>query len=141
MRKLFLVVCLCLLAVPVWGASGNISVFPVLNAVTVAASGAETSRAVDLGQYRVSGYFSIQVAATGDGTCKFEYLMSNDGTNFVEPSTASDIASGVTKTSGLGGDGKDIYVFYPEPARYIKIKCTETGTSDSVTVTVYLFIQ
>lgn len=117
----------------------------VHSAVTVAASGSASSTAIDFANmnrsWQPDGYFSIQVAVTGDGTAKFEYLISNDGTNFLEPSAASDITTGVTKTSGPGSDGKDIYSFTPLPCRWMKIKVTETGGADSITVTVDLMFN
>ena len=122
-------------------AKGVITIIQSMKSTAISASGTYTSPSVDLSKFQVKGHFSIQVKVTGSGTCKFEYLLSNDGSNFLEPSTASDIVTGFTATSGPGSDGKYIYVFYPEPARYLKIKCTETGGANSVTATVHLFIQ
>jgi len=114
-------------------------VVKVFDAVTIAANGNKESDAIDFTYYRPNGYFSLQVAVTGDGTCKFEYLISNDDVNYLDPSTATDIASSITKTSGTGG--KDIYSFEPIPGQKMKIKCTETGTANSVTVTAHLLVQ
>lgn len=121
------------------GVENKIEVYRVFNAQATAASGTSTSDAIDL--HCRSGYFSLQVAITGDGTCKFEYLISNDGVNFIEPSSASDIASSKVKTSGPGSDGKDIFSFTPVISRFIKIRITETGGANSVTVTAHLAIQ
>jgi len=97
---------------------------------------------IDFSDYNgVMGNFSLQYTITGDGTCKFEYLMSNDNTNYLEPSTADDIGSGLTKTSGPASDGKDILYFNPEIADRMKIKVTETGGANSVTVTAWLVFQ
>ena len=111
----------------------------VFDGVEVSAGSSETSDAVKL--QSKEGYFSIQEEITGDGTVKLEYLVSIDGENFLEPSEASDIATGQTKTSGPGSDGKDIISFEPVLSPWIKIKATETVSSNSVTATVYLGVQ
>lgn len=144
MKRILLALFLCVvIAVSAYGSAFHIR--KTQDAVTVAASGTNTSTAVDFGaidrKWQPDGYFSIQVVLTGDGTAKFEYLISNDGTNFIEPSSASDIATGHTKTSGPGSDGIDIYEFSPEPCRYMKIRVTETGTSNSVVATVTLMFN
>lgn len=115
-------------------------VIPIFAGQEIAASGSSTSAKIDLAAFPIQGYFSLQFIVTGDGTCKFEYLTSNDGVDYVDPSGASDIASSQTKTSGSGSDGKDQVSFSPLVTRYMKIKCTETGTSDSVTVSAHLAI-
>lgn len=115
------------------------TVFQIFDGETVTAGSTATSDAIDISG--AVGYFSIQVAVTGSGTASFEYLLSLDGADFFEPSSASDIATGVTVTSGPGSDGKEIYSFSPELAKYLKIKITETGTSDSVTADVFLGVQ
>ena len=111
----------------------------IFNAQEIAAGGNAVSDAINL--QGIDGYFSIQVALTGDGTAKFEYLMSNNNSDFLEPSSASDIATGHTKTSGPGADGKDIYAFDPDLAKFMKIKVTETGGANTITVTVTSAIQ
>ena len=117
----------------------EIKIHEVFNSETVAAGSTATSDAIALGGR--GGYFAIQEEITGDGTLKLEYLVSLDGENFLEPSEADDIATGQTKTSGPGSDGKDIISFEPALSPWIKIKATETGTSDSVTLTAYLAVQ
>lgn len=107
----------------------------------IAASGnAISTPAIDLS--KVDGFFSLQIALTGDGTAKFEYMSSNDGTNFITQTGAADqIVTGFVKTSGPGSDGKDMISFDPELCKFLKIKCTETGTANSVTITVTIAIQ
>jgi len=83
----------------------------------------------------------VQVTNSGDGTITVEYLLSNDGVTYVEPTSASDITSSFTKTSGPGSGTTDVFSFSPEPARYIEIKVTETGTSSDAVVTVVLFLN
>jgi hypothetical protein len=100
----------------------------------------ESTTAVDLRQIAQDGTFSIKYTVTGDGTCKFEYTVCDtiDGT-YLEPSGASDIASSITSSSGTSGT--DWVSFSPILAPFMKIKCTETGTSNAVVVTLSLFTQ
>ena len=86
-----------------------------------------------------SNNFSLQVEITGDGTAKIDYLVSNNGTDYFIPTGASSIATGLTKTTNT--DGKDLYEFTPKFSKYMKLKITETGTSDSVTVNMMLAVQ
>ena len=119
----------------------KITVLKLFTTKTITASGNASSVALDLQQYAMSGFFSIQYLITGDGTGKIEYNLSNDGATYLEPSSASDIGSSLTKTTGPGSDGKDILPFSPELARYMKIKVTETGGANSIVVTLWLAIQ
>lgn len=120
----------------------DIYVKKIFDAQTVAAGGDETSDAVDLGGLSGPGYFSLQVEITGTGTAKFEFLLCNNvttyGGDYLEPSGSVDIATGVTATSGPGSDGKDIFSFSPILGRSLKIKCTETGSSNDVVVSAWL---
>lgn len=120
------------------GAYQDIYVQKIFSSEAVVASGTATSNAVDLGGLSTTGHFSLQVALTGDGTATFEFLLSNDGTNFVEPSGSLDITTGFTKTSGPGSDGKDIFSFGPILARWMKIRVTETGGVSAIAVNGYL---
>ena len=85
----------------------------VIDAKTIAASGSYTSTPVAVSRAE-SGVFSIHYRLQGAGTAKFEYLMASGLTGlinrlnpalappviFLEPSGASDIASGLTVASG-----------------------------------------
>lgn len=113
----------------------------VIDSETISAGGNFVSEAIKLNEVVYQGYFSLQVEVSGDGTCKFEAEESVNGVDFLVPSEATDIASGVTKTSGPGSDGKDIYSFYPLVAGHLKIKVTETGGVNSVTVSAWVAIQ
>jgi len=96
---------------------------------TLGVSSTLTSDAIDLNDYRPNGYFSLQYTFTsGAGTATFEYLLSNDGSTFTEPSTASDIGSGLAA-------GSDHLQFNPEPARYMKIKVTGSSDSSAINIT------
>jgi len=100
-----------------------------------------TSTAVDLRGIIPDGSFSLQLEITGSGTAKFEYLLSNNGADYLEPSTASDIVASFTATSGPDSDGKTLLSFRPEPARYIKIRMVETGAANSITGNAWLMIE
>ena len=119
----------------------KINVKKVIDAQTVTASSSYTSAVIPLDGFVRAGEYSLQISVTGDGTCKFEYLLSVNDQDYIEPASGSDIASGITKTSGPGSDGKEIYSFATELARFMKIKVTETGTSDSVVVNAWLALQ
>jgi len=110
---------------------------------SVAASGSATSAVTDLKRFRdFNGNFAIQYAISGSGTVKFEYESSIDGTNYIQPTGSADIATGLSASSGPGSDGKDIADFtVAEACRYIRVKVTETGTSDAATVTAYMCIS
>lgn len=114
----------------------------IFNAVTISASGNSSSQKIDLRSLACEGFFSLQYAITGDGTCKFEYNLSNEdeATTMIEPSSATDIGSSLTKTSGPGSNGIDLLSFSPELARWLLIKCTETGGANSVTITAWIAI-
>ena len=121
------------------GAYNDIFVKKVFTAEVVAASGNTESEIIDLGGVTTNPEsFGLQVELTGDGTATFEALVSNHADDFIRPSTQPVVKSGFTKTSGPGSDGKDAFGFSIVPSRFLKIKVTETGTSDSITVTAYL---
>lgn len=113
----------------------------VFNAETVAASGNSSSAAINLNDFKPNGYFSLQITLTGSGTGKFEYELSNDGVNYLTPSSAADIITAHDVTTGPASDGKDLYSFSPELAKYMKIKVTETSTTDAIVVTAILALQ
>ena len=85
--------------------------------------------------------FGASPGLTGSGTGKFEYELSNDGVNYLTPSSAADIITAHDVTTGPASDGKDLYSFSPELAKYMKIKVTETSTTDGIVVTAILALQ
>jgi len=94
-----------------------------------------------LRQYQPAGNFSLQVTVTGDGTAKVEYEVSNDGTNYRTPSTASDIVTAHIKTTGSSGLEHYDLSSHIEMCRYIRFKVTETGTSDDIAITAVFAVQ
>jgi len=146
MKKLFtflLVSVLLLFLVPsasaVFG-QRPVTVYKLFNSQTITKNTNASSVAVDLRQIAQGGFFAVKYTITGTGTVSLEYTSceTDDGT-FVEPSTADDIATGLTKTSGTSGT--DITSFKPILNPFLKIKVTETGTSADAVITLYLFIQ
>lgn len=99
------------------------------------------SQAVDLGAICRNGIFSIQYAITGDGILKIEYLLSLNRVVYITPSTAREIASGLTKASGPNEDGVDILSFEPELARWIKIRVTETTGTSGAGISLQMAVQ
>lgn len=113
----------------------------LFSSVTVTAGSSFTSGKITLDGLANLGYFSLQILVTGNGTAKFEYLVPAHENTFLEPSGASDIASGFTKTSGPGSDGKDRFTFNPDLTRAIKIKVTETGALSAIVVSAFMIVQ
>ena len=119
-----------------------ITTFQLFTGTSISANGSLTSKAVDLRRIASNGLFSVYYAITGDGTAKIEYLLCSTETGtYLEPSTASDIGSSLTKTSGPGSDGKNVIAFEPELAPFLKIKITETGTAQAITPNLWLNVQ
>jgi hypothetical protein len=121
--------------------------YKVFSAVTVAAGLTQDTDVIDLYDKLPTGFFSFQFNVTGDGTLKFEVLLSNDGVTYCGPvvcksdGTTTTIATGITKTGGQNGDGNGIYPFSPAVAKYMKIRATETGAAHAAVLTAWLAIQ
>jgi len=114
----------------------------LFSAESVAANGSVESGVINFVGNEPAGYMSLQLEVTGDGTVKVEPLLSNDGANFLLPSGVSAITTGFTKTSGPDGDGKDMFVVDPGMvSALLKIRVTETGGTNSATVTAVLVWQ
>ena len=121
---------------------GFITSKKVMTTETIAASGTADSLVIDLTAFQSDGTISVQYELTGDGTAKIDWLQTSEGstvkhaTNFVLPSGGSRLATDITKTSGTGGDGKDTLELNTSVAKYLKLRATETGTSNSVILTL-----
>jgi hypothetical protein len=115
------------------------NVIQIWGSEEIAASGNAVTQAFGLDWYHLQGFFSLQINLTGDGTGKFQYGLSNDKSNYLYPASAGDdIVTAHVKTSGPGGDGIQIYSFDPAVSGYLKIKATETGGADTITVSAWL---
>ncbi len=144
MKKLtFLITVLLLVfAMPVLAAKSNIRTTLIFDSETIALSATATSAVIDMGSTKPGGFFSIHVKdLTDDGTMQLTYELSADNVTYVTPSSASDIVTAHTKTTGPGSDGEDLYSFTPELARYMRIIATETGGANAIVVTAFIIIQ
>ncbi len=101
----------------------------------IIASGTKTYTK-DMERYDFNGFFSLQLVMTGTGVLQGEYLLSNDGVNFVTPTGVPDspIFTGFTV-------GVDMFSFEPMLCRYLRLLLTETGGANPVTVSGYLALQ
>lgn len=121
------------------------SVKQAFSAVEVAADNSEYSDIFPAS--KLAGNASIHIEVTGDGTLTLELVGSNDqsataATSFIVPNGTTEIVTGFTKTSGPGTDGKHIYRINTNVlVDRLAIKATETGTTDSVTITAWLALQ
>lgn len=123
----------------------SISTIRVFASREIAAGESLTSQAFKLGSYSdVQGWFSLHVELTaGTGTAKFLYGMSNNNSNFIfrTDDATKDIVTAHTINSGPASDGIMIYQFSPVLSQWIKIRVTETGGVNPVTVSAWLAIQ
>ena len=90
---------------------------------------------IDMERSNYSGFFSLQLVMTGAGTLQGEYLLSNDGTNFVTPTGVPDSPIFTGFTAGV-----DMWSFEPMLSRWFRLLLTETGAAD-VTVSGYLCFE
>ena len=123
--------------------SKSTTIKEIFTAEVIAAGESAYSDILDVKQ--LAGNATIQIALTGDGTAKVEWVGSLDEdaviAGFIKPNNANDIVTAFTKTDGPGGDGKHIYSFTIKLVSRMAIKITETGGGDSVTVTAILALQ
>ena len=125
------------------------SIVTLFDEAVIAAGTASASGAIDIfnlnGWYakkltNLNGYYCLELKVTGDGVLKAEYESSLTGESFMVPKNESPILQGFTKTGGANGDGKTIFQFSPHFSKFIRLKLSETGGTDSVTVTAVLGI-
>lgn len=96
---------------------------------TISAGGTKVYT-IDMDRFGFNGFFSLQIIMTGSGTLQGEYLLSNDGVNFVTPTGVPDSPIFTGFTAGI-----DMFSFEPMLCRYLRILLTETGEEDPVVVT------
>jgi hypothetical protein len=104
-------------------------------AQTIAAAGTLTYT-VEMERFNYNGFFSLQIVMTGTGILQAEYLLSNNGTDFVTPTGVPDspIFTGFTV-------GNDMWSFEPMLSRYLRLLLTETGAANPVVVSGWLGLQ
>ena len=104
----------------------------LLDSVTITASGSET-KVVDAPQWlETIGNFGLHLVVSGSGTLSVELDQSN--TNETGEWVTETIESGITA-------GNSLIEMNPTLSAYMKLKFTETGGSDSVTVKATLAYQ
>jgi hypothetical protein len=135
MKKLILALLFCLIASPAMAL--DITSVTIADGLTAVAAGHSYSP-VSVNCSTLEGYFALQGRIAGDGTAKIEYWTSSDGTTYREPTGATDIISGFTKTSGPASDGRFFIQFAPDFCKYLKIVITETGGVSTITPTITL---
>lgn len=133
MKRLLLTILALIMMVGIGWAEPATSSNRKLVTGTIAASG-DWTQPNPITLSKNEGFFSVQSTLTGTGTAKIEYLVSNDGITYVTPSGASDIVTAQTV-------GSDFYSFNPEPCKFMKLKVTETGTANSVSLTLNFLVQ
>jgi len=100
------------------------------------ASGTADSPAIDLREIAQNWRFSAHYIITGSGTVKIEYLIcsTKDGTYL-------DIGTDLGATLGAGSSILPFAANEPVLAPWMKIRVTEDGGADAVTVSVNLNVQ
>lgn len=125
----------------------KVNAIKLMDAVTIAASGTATSVIADINALESKGNLAVQLILTGTGTATVEWEQTSDGnnintaTNFTQPTGGYTLTTGFTVTSGKGGDGKNIIPLSTSPCNFLRLKVTETGTSNAVVVTAILVSQ
>jgi hypothetical protein len=120
----------------------TITTFQLFDGTQITKNTSQTSEAVDLRRCSNNGMFSVYCIFAGDGTAKVEYLLcATENGTYIEPSTASDIASGQLKTSGPGGDGVVLVAFEPELAPFMKITETANSGNNHLNPKLWLNVQ
>jgi len=113
---------------------------PVTISMTAGAGGFYTST-TGINVEQASGDFSICGRVSGAGTAKLEYMTSNDDVTYRVPQNDTDIISNFTGLSGPGSDGYFCASFGPDYCHYLKLKLSETASSNPVTLTGTLLIE
>jgi len=115
----------------------------IFTAEVIAANGSAYSDLFDVKQ--LAGNASLQLALTGTGTAKIEWVGSNDedavAAEFIKPNGASDLVTAFTVGDGPNSDGIAIYPFSIRLVSRMAIKITETVGANSVTITAILAVQ
>ena len=98
----------------------------------ILASGTATSHEIELSL--AEGFFSLYIEVSGSGTVKLEAEVEIGDCGFLVPVEQDDIVTTHTVSSGAGSNGKDIYTLEIVTATGLKIKATETGGANSITL-------
>jgi len=127
--------------------NSTIEPLTVMTSITIAASGTANSKIIDLNALGCTGSINVQYEVTGDGTGKIEWQQTSIGTsqnlasNFVKPSGGYTLATALTDESGTDSNGQDSIVLSTSACTYLQLIVTETGTSNSITVTLTVTVN
>ncbi len=99
---------------------------------TIAAGGSLTLAEFDL--MTAQGLLGVELEVTGDGALDVEALTSIAGTTFRVEEGATKVLESITKASGEKSDGKVIIGLAAPIAAKGKLRITETGGANSVTI-------
>ena len=102
----------------------------------LAASGTADSPAIDLRDLSLSWRFSLHYITVGSGTLKIEYLLAE-----TKAGTYYNIGTDLGATLAAGNGFLNFAAGEPYLAPFMKIRITEDGTTDGITVTVNLNYQ
>jgi len=97
----------------------------IMDADEIAAGGSLDSEKINLNYPQ--GFFSLQAEISGSGTVKFEFLLSNNGVDYLAPEAGGVIVENLDSGSGPAADGKVFVEFSVPVAPHIMIKAAETG--------------
>lgn len=149
-RALFILAILVFMAPALCSAASVTKTKTITDGAALAAGGARcysTTSATDgyVDVRYADGFFGVKVTVAGDGTLKLEYAVSDTGDGYTpvfrEPDGASDVITGVTKTSGPGQDGIVYTYFTPAISNYLTFTCVESGGASAITPTVELMYR
>lgn len=123
---------------------GNMVKQPLTLPSSIVASGSFTTPPIETFKHNLEGNISLQFKVTGTGTLKVEWLLSNDwdgvtGT-FVIPSSETAPVTLFGSSSG-DGTGNDFVNLPMDNNQAFKLKFSEDGTSNAITVTATLNMQ
>ena len=117
-----------------------ISVKEIFKSDEVAAGGTLESPVINLEDYSLDGFMSLQLEITGNGILDADVMASNNGVDFVvlDDTDGNPIGENLDDTSGAGADGKvmleiDLMLF-----KKMKILLTETSSANPATVSGWL---
>lgn len=101
----------------------------LLNAEVVASGASITSHSEHLRDCYT--FHALEYEITGNGTVALEILLTISGKGWV---SSGNVATGLTKISGPGGDGRGHIDLFLKPAEFIAIKAIVTVAPAVVTV-------
>ena len=111
-----------------------VDIYLTHDAILIAAGGVSYSRdALNVSNMVDMKSVSAQYTVSGSGTCKLDYVCSNDGINYYLPTDTDAVQAGIVAGSGFEE-------FTIPTCQWMKLRFTETGGANSVTVTNRLAI-